>query len=241
MKATYLRRATPVAVALVLLAILAFFPATVPTEDDSGVPPVSGATAVPGAGGIPAAIERPIGGLFGGIEAKQLFPATGTRIRSVALFLGTYKRENHGTLRVTLQVNAAGTWRDLATRTVNETEIKDDAYHTIAFSPALAVPKGETVQILVTADGSDKDAVTWWVNGNWQPEGYALFYNGMRQEGTARFLVVYAAESGRLFQVVGPIWRRLTIFLGPLWQAVLIFGFCVVAGGLLLLGRHLTE
>ena len=238
MNTQHLRRAAPAAVAVVLLAIVAFLPVTVPTADDSGAPPISGAAS--GSDGSPAT-DRPIGGLFQGIEAKQLFPATGTRIRSVALFLGTYKRENHGTLRVSLQVNAAGTWRELATRKVNETEIKDNAYQTIAFSPALVVPKGEMVQILVTADGSEKDAVTWWVNGAWQPEGYALFYNGTRQEGIARFLVSYTTKSGRLFQVVGPIWQRLTIFLGPLWQAVLVFGLCVVVGGFLLLGRHLTE
>jgi len=83
--------------------------------------------------------------------------------------------------------------------------------------------------------------VTWWVDGNVQPEGYALFYNGKRQEGTARFLVAYRAESGRLFQVIGPVWRRLTIFLDPFWQIVLIFGLVIAAGGFLLVGRNLTE
>ncbi len=241
MNTKHLRRAAPVAFALVLLVVLAFLPTQVPTRDDSGSPPITGATATPGSGGSNATTERPIGGLYRGTDAKQLFPAAGAPIRSIALFLGTYKRENHGTLRVTLQVNAAGRWQDLATRTVNETDIKDNAYHTFAFSPALTVPKGEMLQILVAADGSPNDAVTWWVDGNVQPEGYALFYTGERQEGTARFLVAYKAESGRLFQVIGPVWRRLTIFLSPLWQIVLVFGLCIAAGGFLLVGRRFIE
>jgi len=139
MNTKHLRRAAPVAIALVLLVVLAFLPIEVPTRDDSGAPPVTGATATPGGGGSAVVAERPIGGLFQGTEAKQQFPANGAQIRSVALFLGTYKRENHGTLRMTLQVDAAGRWQDLATRTVNETDIKDNAYHTFAFSPALTV------------------------------------------------------------------------------------------------------
>ena len=240
MNVRYARRAAPVAIAIVVLAIVAFLPVTVPTADESGTPlPGIAPAALTNASNTP--ITRPIGGLFGSNTAKQQFPALGERIQSVALFLGTYQRENHGTLKVTIQSDTAGAWQDLATQAVDKAAIRDNAYQTIEFSPGLAVVKGQALQILVTTNGSANDAVTWWVNGDWQPEGYALFYNGKRQEGTARFLVSYAPVSGHLFQHLGPLWRRLTLFLDPLWQIVLVFGLCIMVGTFVLLGRHLME
>ena len=124
---------------------------------------------------------------------------------------------------------------------MDKAAIKDNTYQTFDFSPAVIVRKGQTLRILVTADGDANNAVTWWVNGSVQPEGYSLVYNGMPQEGTARFIVLYATASGPLFTVIGPFWQRLTVFLDPLWQIVLVFGLCVLAGSLVLLGRYLIE
>jgi len=229
------------AIGAIFLAIVAFFPVRVPTADESGIllPGVPTVAPVATAANTPAI--HPIGGLYSGITAQQRFPANGARVRSIALFLGTYLRENHGSLKVTIQTDAAGTWQDLATQTVNEATIKDNAYQTFDFSPGITVRKGQTLQILVTADGDANNAVTWWVNGGLRPEGYALFYNGTLQEGTARFIVSYTAASGHLFEVVGPLWQRLTVFLDPLWQIVLAFGLCVLAGSIVLLGRYLIE
>lgn len=241
MNRRYLRVAVLVAIGALFLAVVAFLPVTIPTADESGVPLPGIPTIAPA---TTAAANRPamhpIGRLYSGIMARQQFPANGGRVHSIALFLGTYQRENHGSLTVTVQADMAGTWQDVATWTMDEAAIKDNAYQTFNFSPAITVSKGQTLQILVTADSNANNAVTWWVNGDWQPEGYALFYNGERQEGAARFLVSYAPAAGRLFENLGPIWRRLTIFLDPLWQVVLIFGLSVLAGSLVLLGKHLV-
>ncbi|MDQ2785614.1 MAG: hypothetical protein M3Y58_11510 [Chloroflexota bacterium] len=229
------------AMGALFLAIVAFFPVRVPTTDESGVPLPTVATVAPTVTAANTPVIHPIGRLYNGITAQQRFPANGAQVRSIALFLGTYLRENHGSLTMTVQADAAGTWQDLATRTVDEAAIKDDAYQTFDFSPAVTVRKGQTLQILVTANGDANNAVTWWVNGSLQPEGYMLFYNGAPQEGTARFIVSYTAASGHLFAVIGPLWQRLTVFLDPLWQVVFVFGLCVLVGGLVLLGRYLIE
>lgn len=229
------------AIGALLLATVAFFPATVPITDESGVPLPGVPTVAPATTAANTPAIHPIGGLYNGITAQQRFPANGARIPSIALFLGTYQRENHGSLKVTIQADAAGTWQDLATRTVDEAAIKDNAYQTFDFSPTITVRKGQTLQLLVTADGDANNAVTWWVNGSWQPDGYALFYNGKPQAGAARFIVSYTAASGHLFEVVGPFWQRLTVFLDPLWQIVLVFGLCILAGSLVLLGRYLIK
>ncbi|MDQ6832307.1 MAG: hypothetical protein M3008_02810 [Chloroflexota bacterium] len=238
MNRQYLRGA---AIGTLFLAIVAVCPVKVPTADQSGVPLPGVPTVAPASTAANTPAIHPIGGLYSGITAQQQFPANGARVRSIALFLGTYLRENHGVLKVTVQADAAGIWQDVATRTVDKAAIKDNAYQTFDFSPAVTVRKGQALRILVTADGDANNAVTWWVNGSVQPEGYSLVYNGMPQEGTARFIVSYATASGPLFTVIGPFWQRITVFLDPLWQIVLVFGLCVLAGSLVLLGRYLIE
>jgi hypothetical protein len=243
MNRRHLRRAAPFAVGLLILAFVALLPVTVPTADESGVPPPGPPTTTPSTGtstpGV--ATTRPVGALYGTITAKQDFPAAGARIASVALFLGTYQRANQGDAQVVVQANVAGEWKDLATRTVAKTELANNAYDTLSFSPPLTVAKGQPLQLLLRSDGGSGDAITWLVDTNWQPQGYALYYDDAPQPGTARFLVSYAPDTGRLFQVLGPLWGRLTVFLDPLWQVVLIFGFCALAGGFIVLGQHLID
>lgn len=236
----HLRRAAPIAIGVLILAFIALLPVTVPTADESGVPPPGLPTAAPSTSTPGVATTRPVGALYGTITAKQDFPAAGARIDSVALFLGTYQRTNHGDAQVVVQSSVAGAWKDLATRTVAKTDLTNNAYYTLAFSPPLTVAKGQPLQLLLRSDGGSGNAITWLVDTSWQPQGYALFYDDTPQQGTARFLVTYAPDSGRLFQVLGPLWRRLTIFLNPLWQVVLIFGCCVLAASFVVLGRHLT-
>jgi hypothetical protein len=236
-----LRRAMPGAIGVLILAFIALLPVMVPIADESG-PPLPGIpTTTPSATGSSAAATRPLGGLYGNIAAMQQFPAAGERIDSVALFLGTYQRTNHGDFRVAVQANVAGEWKDLANRTVDKANLADNAYYTLTFSPPLLVARGQPLQLLLTSAGGSGDAITWWIDASSQPQGYALFYNGKPEGGTARFLVSYAPASGHLFQLLGPIWRRLTLFLDPLWQIVLLCGLCVLAGSFVLLGRHLMS
>ncbi|MGI8857783.1 MAG: hypothetical protein ACR2JW_18765 [Thermomicrobiales bacterium] len=236
----HLRRAIPAVIGGLVLAFVAFLPVTVPTADESGVHLPGIPTITPSTNSLGAAGTRPIGGLYGNIAAKQQFPAAGERIHSVALFLGTYRRTNRGDFQVAIQTNVAGEWKDLATRVVDKAGVTDNAYYTLTFSPPLLVAKGQPLQIVLTSADGAGDAITWWIDTSWQPQGYALAYKDTPQPGTALFLVSYAPDSGRLFQTLGPVWRRLTIFLDPLWQVVLILGFCVLAGSFVLLGRHLV-
>jgi hypothetical protein len=50
---------------------------------------------------------------------------------------------------------------------------------------------------------------------------------------------VHSVEAGHLFQLLGPIWHRMTVFLNPIWQVILLLGFGSLLGSLILLGRHL--
>ena len=214
----------PVACGLIGLLIVAFLPVSTPVDDDVETPIPTAETA------------RPIGPIFAGARADQDFPATGTSIRSVALFLATYQRVNRGTARVEVQVNADGQWRNLAATTVRKESLQDNAYYTASFSPPVRVEKGQRVRISLTADGGGNDAIAWWTNTTWNPDGYSLTFNNQPRQGTARLRVSYAAASGPLLRMLRPLWARVTVFLGPLWRVVLIIGLGALIGSFVALG-----
>lgn len=233
MSATRLRRVAAALLMAVAFATIALLPVTVPTADDTNPP-----TPSPAADGAENP-GRPVGPLYGGKTAEQQFPAGGTGIRSVAFAPGTYRRTNRGVARVTIQAMHDGKWQELATRAIDKQALKDNIFYSIAFSPPLAVAAGQPIRILLQSDGEMGDAIAWWSNTRWQPDGYLLSLDGMPQDGTALFRVSYAPATGRLFQLLGPIWERATVFLDPFWRIVLVVGLGLLAGGLVLIGLRL--
>lgn len=201
-------RAVVVGLALLLLGLL---PVSIPTGDDTTVP------------GGPAL--QPVGGIFDGITVTQRFPAAGAEISAIALQLATYRRVNAGALDLTVYAETAGEWRPIAGRTTSKELVKDNAYHTFTFSPPLVVRKDQPLALEVRADGDAGQAVSWWMNPAWAPEGFQLLVNGQPQPGTGRFTVQYARRSGPLIMLLPRFWDRLTVFLDPLWQIVLALGF----------------
>lgn len=229
-----MRRALIIALSIAPLLIVAFLPVTAQVADVTGPPAPPRAT-----GTTTDTASRPIGGISGGMTAIQQFPAAGTSIRSVALLLGTYRRTNHGTAQVSVQANSDGAWRTLATQPVDKEKLQDNAFATITFSPPLIVAKDQPVRIVLEADGGASDAIAWWTNTGWKPDGYLLLFNGQEQEGTARFQVTYPPASGRLFRMLGSVWGRMTVFLNPFWRFVLLLGLGLLAGGIALTARAL--
>jgi len=214
---------------LIGLLIAAFLPVSTPVDDNVETP-------------IPAAeTARPVGPIFADATADQEFPATATRIRSVGLFLATYQRVNRGTARVDVQVNADGQWRILATAMVRKKNLRDNAYYTASFSPPIRVEKGQRVRISLTADGGQKDAISWWTNTTWYPDGYSLTFNDQPKQGTARIRVSYAPTSGYLLQIAPSLWARATIFLDPLWRVVLVIGLGALIGSFMALGAMIEH
>ena len=218
---------------IVLIAALALVPVAVPSADESGVPLPGMATPAPT---TPATGDpfTPIGPLFGGQVAAQQFPANGARVREIALFLGTYRRVNDGTLTVTLQAQRGGQWQDLAVRSFDKAAVRDNAYLAVPLAPPVAVTRGEPLRVALRVEGGSSEAITWWKETNWNPDGYLLLLNDQRQEGTARFRLSYAPESGPLVRLIGPLWSRLTLFLDPGWRVALAIGFGALLAALAL-------
>ena len=214
---------------LIGLLIAALLPVSIPVDDDIETP-------IP-----PAETARPVGPIFAGARADQELRATATRIRSVALFLATYQRANRGTARIDVQMNVDGQWRILATATVPKESLHDNAYYTASFSPPIPVEKGQRVRISLTADGGRNDAITWWTNTTWDPDGYSLTFNNQPQQGTARLRVSYAPASGYLPQMLPSLWARVTVLLDPLWRVVLILGLGALIGSFMALGSMLNR
>ncbi len=221
---------------VVVVAALALLPVTVPDADDNGTPLPGMATPVP-----PAAASgdpfRPVGRLFGAQTAAQQFPANGRHVREIALLLGTYQHANDGTLTVALQAQRGGEWQDLAARSFDKMALRDNAYLIVSFAPPIDVTRGEPLRVTLRVKGGSSEAITWWKDANWSPDGYTLLLNDRRQEGTARFSVAYAPESGPLIRLIRPLWGRLTIFLSPGWSVALIVGIGALLAALVLAGR----
>ncbi len=230
MRILHLRRAVPIVVGVAILAFLALLPVTIPISDDTATPkPVP----APGTKEDPA---RAVGMIQNGVEATQQFPANATHIQTISLQIGTYRRVNHGTAQIVVQSGANGQWQDVATETIAKERLIDNDFYTLSFSPPLTVEKGQLMRITLRSDGGPNDAITWWTNTNWKPEGFALTYGGRPQEGAANFTVSYALQSGRLFASIGPLWQRMTVFLSPLWQVVLLLGAGALVGSFVALG-----
>lgn len=228
----------PLAVGLLIVLAIGFLPATAPLEDDTstaGTPSDSGASATP-SGETRTTATHPIGTIASGITVTQEFPSAGTMIASVGLFLETYQRTNQGVIQVTIQADANGQWAPLAMHEIEKAQIKDNAFNFITFSPPLTVKKGQMVRIVLQADKSPADAISWWVNPTWDNEHYALFLNRDRQQGAAIFTASYGHASGYLFQILRPAWDRLTVFLSPFWQVALLLGLTCLVGSILLIG-----
>jgi hypothetical protein len=230
--------------AVVVLALLAigFLPISIPTEDDTST---SGAPNSPPDYSAPAVsagdtTTHAIGPIGSGTVVTQDFPSGGAGITALSLFLGTTQRIDRGTMTVTLQTQQNGQWAPIATQTIDETRLKDKNFSTVSFVPPLAVARGQTIRIALVADPGADAVVTWYANLLWNTADFPLFVNGDRQQGAAIIRVSYARATGRVFQMLGPLWGRATIFLDPLWRVILALGVVALVGGVAVVARVFT-
>lgn len=227
------QRLLPALVGLLILVAIGLLPVSLPTEDDTST------LAIAQSAGANANLQRPIGSVFAGITVAQEFPAAGTKISRAALVLATYQRTNSGTIQVMLQRQANGQWQTLGSRSAEKATLRDNEPNTVTFDPPLVVKRGEIIRIVLQANGDAQNAISWWINPSDQRPGFALYLNDAPLPGTAQFQISYARASGRLVEMISPIWTRITVFLSPLWRAILAVGILVLFGSLLVLGRYL--
>jgi len=215
-----------VSVGLLALALLAVLPVAVPPGSD---------------GALDTTDRRPVGGIAAGSTATQEFPAHGTAIRTVTVYLATFGRMNRGILHLSVFTETNGGWQRLATRDLNEATLIDNGYTTLTFSPPLPVVRGRGVRLVMDATGPPADAVTWWINPRWQQPGYQLTYNMEAVTGSAVFQVHYARTTHPLIAVSGMAWGGVTTFLTAPWQGLLILALIGMAGGAALIFRPIPD
>jgi hypothetical protein len=205
-----------------------FLPMTIPTADDITVPD--------------SKHHFPIIPLTRGQTVTQQFPANGGAITSVAILFGTYGRTNQGTLRFELRAQRDGAWVMLATETIAQASLHDNAYYRFDLSPSLTVSTGDLLQIAVRSDDAQTQAAAIFATADWQPpSGYLLAVSDAPQVGTAIFRVSYARRSGRVITLLGGIWQRATVMLTIRWQIVLALAFCGALAAILFFGRSLPD
>ncbi len=223
MKRVWIIRA---AIGALMLGGFASLPATLPTPETN----------------VPATLnQKNTGPIDSNALAVQQFLADGRDIRTVSVLLATYLRTNHGGVSLTVASLNGNQWTTLGTLVADKATLQDNAFQTYRFVPPLPVAPHQPVRITLAADGDPNNAITWQTSADVRPVGYSLHVNGKEQPGSARFHVEYAGKSGRVGQLIRPMWQRLTIFLDPLWQVVLIVGMAIIAGGVILSGRSLVD
>jgi len=211
----------------VLIGLCFFLPVSVPTGDDLRVPD--------------STRHEPVGAIAQGVTVTQQFPAAGPAIHEIAMQFGTYRRVNRGTLRVEVRILVGTEWQSIAKEQIHADHVQDNSFYSLDFSPPLTVAVGQLMQITMQSDSNPQQALTWWVNPEYHPDGYLLSVNGAPKVGTARFSVSYARQSGRLFAMRGAVRDRVTILLTQAWRVVLFAALGVFTIGVLLLGRRLPD
>jgi hypothetical protein len=217
------QRIAPFAVGVAALIVLAFLPVSLPEGDDLAV----------------SRGKQPAGQITNGTVISQEFVSTGTSVTSLGLLLGSDERAEAGAVRVTLEAQRDGQWQMLASETAQEGDQRGATFGTIAFSPPLAVTINQPLRITAQSSPADTRPVTWWVSTGFARDGFALSVNGSRRDDTLCFTIAYGRASGRLVQMLKPVWQRISIFLNPGWQVMLLFGFALIAAGLMAIAWHL--
>ncbi len=215
-------------VTLLALALLAVLPVALPPGSD---------------GALDTGDHQPVGGIAEGSTATQQFPAHGTAIHTVTVYLATFGRTNRGILHLSVfaETPTKGEWQRLATRDLDEATLIDNGYTTLTFSPPLPVAQGKGVRLVMEATGPPADAVTWWTNPQWQQPGYELTYNMNPMAGSAVFQVHYARTTHPLIGALGAVWARVTTFLTAPWQGLLLLALIGMAGGGALIFRPFPD
>jgi hypothetical protein len=111
----------------------------------------------------------------------------------------------------------------------------DNAYQHIAFDPPLKVHHRRRLAMTLIADGDAGNAITWWITPGWQLKGSQLYLNGQQIPGTGDLRVHYGKRTG----IIGgrlmrrEAWQRVTVFLGPVGTTMLVLGWVLMLGALL--------
>lgn len=195
------------AVSIVLLALIAALPVSIPLADVFVTK-----------GGVRTV---PIAPIIQGTTVTQEVPARGNAIHSVSLQLATYQRVNTGPLFLTLSGYRNGTWETLATLQSDKAALQDNQYHTFVFPTPIPIGSAQRVGVTLTTDGDEKTSIGWWTNPDWQEPGYNLAVNGVIRPGTAFIIVSYQPLQGRVVTQLPLLWERITVFLSAPWQGLL--------------------
>jgi hypothetical protein len=206
-----LRRLLPLLVAVALFSVIACLPVRIAGGDDISV----------------TRAREPVAPIVSNVTVSQEFPAKGRAIRSLGLFVSSYGSSKRGTFQVTVDSQDSGRWQPRTSERIPVASLGDtssDAY-VLTFAQPLAVTMDQPVRISVQlSDADPASAITWWSNSDITHDGYPARVNGKQQMGILCFTVSYQPTSARLIQLLGPAWRRVTIFLNPAWQSVLLLG-----------------
>lgn len=206
---------------LLALAAVGFIPVSLPLADPTIIPSHNR--------------NEPVGGIYRDNDAAQQFLANGDAISSVSLFLATYGRENPGSFQVVVEAQQAERWVVLRTYERPKDEIRDNAFYTAKFSPAVAVRPGQNVRVHLQADGTASQAISWYVNPQWAQPGDELSRNDQPHGGGAVLNVAYGQRSGTVFSLLREAWPRATPLLAPVWQAVFVLASVGAVGAFIAL------
>lgn len=121
--------------------------------------------------------DRHVGEILPGVSVGQTFVAQEDNLAGVALFLGTFQRENHGPLRFHLLEGGPGGAEERAVE-VDMAAIRDNRWWSFRFTPIPDSAGKRYYAAIETPGSSPGNAVTAWVlQGDRYPHGTLLESN----------------------------------------------------------------
>lgn len=135
-----------------------------------------------------------IGEITDGVEIQQYIQPNAEYIKGISLFLGTYARENNGTMKITLSDKANN--NTLFEKNIDISKLKDNSMYYVDFEDSIRTLSGQEYILTITTENSEVgNALTIYYNEIESTNGNELYINGVKSKGELCFELIGENEN----------------------------------------------
>lgn len=130
-----------------------------------------------------------IGEITDNVEIQQYIQPTTDYIEGISLYIGTYARENTGTMNVSLIETE--NYNTISTKSIDISDFNDNSMYEVGFNESIRVESGQEYIISVTTEGCEVgNAVTIYCNDIESTSNSVLYINGKILSGQLCFEII---------------------------------------------------
>lgn len=130
-----------------------------------------------------------VGEITEGIVIQQYIHPNSDYINGISFFLGTYARENNGTMKITLSSEENN--YTLSEKNIDISKLKDNSMYYVDFGKPIKVASEDKYIISITTEDSEVgNAVTIYYNNTESTNGNVLYINGEKSSGELCFELI---------------------------------------------------